>query len=71
MSEHRIQPRMKIPPYVKRLENVNKLRFTKAIQMSDHGVKLVDHVVLLFRHKRSEIDTDRRCPLGKSLVWTG
>ena len=62
---------MEIPSNVKGLENVNQLRLAEAVEMSNYGVEFIDHVVFLFRDERSVIDTNYRCPLGKSLVWTG
>lgn len=71
MAEHSIKSLMVVPPHMKRLEYVNQLRLFEPVEMSDHGVKLINHVIFYLWEERSAIDTDRRRPSRKSLVRTG
>ena len=50
---------------------MDELRLAQAVEMGDHGIELVDHVLLLVGGKRTALDTYCFRPVGEPLVRAG
>ena len=71
MAAHTVEALLVVPTFVEGLEDMNELGLAQAVEMGDHGVELVDHVLLLIGRKRTALDAYCFRPVDKPLVRAG
>ena len=70
MVEYASKPLLKIPAFVKSLEDMDHLRLLESIEMRDNRIQLVNLVLLFVGRERSALYPDGFRPSREALIRT-